>query len=100
MILVRILHYWYTSQLFCIKWSNVTSTFFNTSNGVRQGGILSPKLFAIYIDDLSVILSQLNVGCFINDTCMNHLFYADDMCLMAPSPSGIQTLIQNCEGMG
>ncbi len=26
--------------------------YFNVSNGVRQGGVLSPTLFAVYVDDL------------------------------------------------
>ena len=37
----------------CIKWGQSTSCFFTVSNGVRQGGILSPRLFAVYVDDLS-----------------------------------------------
>ena len=32
---------------------------FNVSNGARQSGVLSPKLFAIYIDNLSQDLAQL-----------------------------------------
>ena len=33
---------------------------------VRQGGVLSPKLFAIYIDDLSNELALCKSGCYIN----------------------------------
>ena len=49
--------------------------FFNISNGVRQGGILSPKLFSVYIDDLSKFLMKSGIGCFINNVCFNHVFY-------------------------
>ena len=57
-ILIRILLYWYRTQTFCIKWGSTTSEFFNVSNGVRQGGILSPYLFIVYIDDLSNMLNS------------------------------------------
>ena len=69
----------------CVKWGKVNSASFNVSNGVRQGGILSPKLFAIYVDDLSHELTLCKSGCYIDDQCMNHVMYADDICLMAPS---------------
>ena len=36
------------------------------------------------MDDLSFILSESGIGCHINDLCINHVFYADDFCLMAP----------------
>ena len=62
-------------------------------NGVRQGGILSPYLFALYVDGLSVELINSNAGCTINNRFVNHFFYADDMCLVAPSAMGLQTLI-------
>ena len=34
-------------------WGAVMSPYFTISNVVRQGGILSPSLFAVYMDDLS-----------------------------------------------
>ena len=39
------------------------SNFFSVNNGVRQGGMLSPLLFNVYIDYLSVSLSKQPVGC-------------------------------------
>ena len=48
------------------------------SNGVCQGGILSPILFNIYVDDLSAKLINLKIGCKINDVYVNRLMYADD----------------------
>ena len=74
----------------CFKWDKLNSAYFNVSNGVRQGGILSPKLFAIYVDDLSQELTLCKSGCYIDDQCMNHVMYTDDIFLMAPSAIGLQ----------
>ena len=82
--------------MFCVKWGDISSTFFNVTNGVRQGSILSPYLFAVYVDDLSEILNSCNVGTYMNNQPMNHIFYADDLCLVAPSPSGLQSLLNIC----
>jgi retron-type reverse transcriptase len=57
LLFVRILVYWYRNQTFCIKWGSVSSRFFTVSNGVRQCGILSPYLFTLYVNDLSLILN-------------------------------------------
>ena len=51
-------------------------------------------------DDLSYVLRAINVGCFIDNTCTNHYFYADDMCLLAPSAGGLQKLIDACSKYG
>ena len=100
LIIVRLLSFWYSSQQFCVKWGNSTSAFFFTGNGVRQGGILSPRLFTFYLDDLSLHLKSVNIGCFIDDVCVNHFFYADDMCILAPSPSGLKLLLDICASYG
>ena len=94
--LVRIIMFWYRSQTICVKWSKLCSPYFIVSNGVRQGGILSPKLFFVYVDDLSVALSATKTGCFINDKSVNFVFYADDLCIMSASPAGLQKLIDIC----
>ena len=94
--LVRILIYWYSSQKMSIRWGSMISESFNVSNGVRQGGILSPYLFNLYMDDLSSRLKSHYAGCKIANMIINHLFYADDLVLMCPSHRGLQELLETC----
>ena len=49
LVIVRIIAYWNQTQTMCVKWGKVNSAYFNVSNGVRQGGILSPKLYMLMI---------------------------------------------------
>ena len=94
--LVRLIITWYGSQLFHIQWGDVITEGFAVSNGVRQGGILSPFLFNFYIDSLSTALSGTGVGCHYMGS-VNHVAYADDMLLLSPSPFGLQTLLNTCD---
>ena len=96
-VIVRLLMYWYMKQNFIIKWCDKLSTPFNGTNGLRQGGILSPILFNVFMDDPSQELSNTNVGCYHNNVCINHLFYADDSVLLASSPAALQLLLKVCE---
>ena len=64
---------------------SVLSNSFHISNGVCQGGVLSPYLFLLYMNSLSENLNRLLVGCYIGDNKLNHLFFADDICLLALS---------------
>ena len=47
-----------------------------------------------YVNQILVVIL------YIDNVCMNHLFYADDICLLAPSAAGIQQLINICEKYG
>ena len=95
--LIRILVYWYSKQCMTIRWGSTMSKSFHVSNGVRQGGILSPYLFSLYMDDLSSSLNNIYAGCKLSTRIINHLFYADDLVLFCPSHDGLQDLLSTCE---
>ena len=65
--------------------------------GVRQGGVLSPYLFAIFIDDLIDRVKSSNTGCFLSFICCCVFLYADDILLLSPSITGLQALLTACE---
>ena len=84
----------------CVRWGSNTSEKFSVSNGVRQGSMISPHLFKVYIDDLSVILNSLKIGCSVSDTLINHIMYADDLVLFSPSSASLQKLLNICQQFG
>ena len=45
---------------------------------------------------LSSLLNTSRIRCHINDVCINHVFYADDLCLIAPCALALQELINMC----
>ena len=81
--IIRILIYWYSKQRMCVKWGNSVSTPFGVSNGVCQGGLLSPALFNLYMDELSQQLNECQTGCLIGNILINHLMYADDLAILS-----------------
>ena len=60
----------------CIKWDSVSSGKFTVSNGVKQGGILSP-IFFIYVNTLSVSLNQPYTRRCLNRKATKNLCYVD-----------------------
>ena len=50
--LVTILCYWYRHREMFVRWGSSLSTSFRVINGARQGGVLSPLLCNVYINDL------------------------------------------------
>ena len=95
--IIRLLMFWYRNQKLCIKWDSVLSEKFSVTNGIKQGGILSPKLFNIYVNTLSVSLNEKYIGCCLNGKVVNHLYYADDLVLVSPTASGMNELLRVCE---
>ena len=72
------------------------SVYFMAINGVKQGGVSSPVLFCLYIDDLLLTLSKSGVGCFIGKNFVGALAYADDIILVAPTASALHKLLSIC----
>ena len=65
--------------------------------GFRQGGVLSPYLFAVYLDDLSNELNNVKAGCYVGEVLLNHLMFADDICVFCPSVRWLQRILDVCQ---
>ena len=84
----------YTNDRASIKVKGKCSNFFDVNIGVRQGCILSPLLFNIFLCDLAKSLSQLEspeIG------HINSLFWADDLVMFSDSESGLQKMLSILE---
>ena len=62
---LMIIMYWYMNMRYNVKWSKSYSAFFDVLCGSKQGGVLLPDFFAVYINDLIIELRRLGVGCHI-----------------------------------
>ena len=98
----------YAKSKSCVLQNGKMSNYFSSYAGVRQGEILSPLLFAFYINDLEDFLKSKDISSLsslkdishdvenLMDTEMNlyldllALFYADDTILMSENASGLQ----------
>ena len=96
-LLVYFLITWYSSQSCTVSWDGSVSTPFSVSNGVRQGGVLSPVLFTVYMDILLNMLKDCGVGCYWDGVFVGALGYADDIILLAPCPSALRLMLTTCE---
>ena len=62
----------------------------HVTNGVRQRGVLSLYLCAEYLYDLSNELNNIKAGCYIGEVLLNHLMFADGICVFCPSVRWLQ----------
>lgn len=93
---IETLRDWYSKLDSCVRWKDQFSTAFAVTSGVRQGGILSPLLFAISVDDILKKLEKSKAGCFIGILCCNSFMYADDLILLSLTLKDLQDLVDLC----
>ena len=96
-MVARFLSFVYTNQKCKVRWRHCVSDFIDISNGVKQGGVLSPILFTLYIDVLLSRLKGSNVGCHIGSHYIGSVAYADDIVLLCPSISSTKVMLDVCK---
>ena len=96
-MVLRLLINMYINQELQVRWGTQTSATFSVSNGVKQGGVLSPILFTVYVNELLQKLEEKRIGCRVGNYFAGCLAYADDLTLLAPTKKGLQFMIDTCE---
>ena len=72
-----------------VRWG-ITTTFLFWFRTALSKGIILPMLFNVYMDKLSIKLSGSGIGGDIGGHLINHLCYADDLCLISLYSAGMQ----------
>ena len=100
-ILANLIKY-YDNSLAIITNQNTTSAIFATKLGVKQGGPLSPRLFAIYLEDLvdNIEAGDMGIQAGGNAHRVNILLYADDIILVSQSIGELQAMLNTTTQYG
>lgn len=80
----------------CVVVNSVQSDRFPCTAGVPQGAVLSPFLYAVYINGLAVELKNAGFGVDAFGRVVPLLLYADDIVLLARSPAELQRMLDVC----
>jgi len=93
---VRIMIDWYGKTFSVVKWNNIFSREVCVRSGIRQGGILSPVFFNIYMDSIISSLRTSSLGCYFKGVYVGCIVYADDILLISASVVQLQQMLDLC----
>ena len=81
--LLRIIRDMYQKVKSCVKCCNSYSDYFEYAVGLRQGEVISPILFSMFVEDLELYLqNNVDSGLIIDDIVLIMLLFADDMAIL------------------
>ena len=75
------------------------SSPFRVMRGLRQGCVLSPTLFSLYINSLTEELRSKGVGVTCGERPVPALLYADDMVILADDEAALSKGLETLGGV-
>ena len=76
----------YQAPAACVRVNEYTT-------GVKRGDVLSPTLFSIYVNDLSLQIKAPSLGVKVDDQIVSILLYADDVVLLAEQEKDLHIIL-------
>ena len=95
--ILRILQNMYSEVNYSIKLPYGLTDFVSSSTGLKQGYVLSPLLFNLYVNDLPLCFGRNHDPVTIGKYMTNVLMYADDLVLMSVSKEGLQKCLDDLQ---
>jgi len=95
--MIRALRSLYNNVQSCIKLNGSLTDWFSVNTGLKQGCIISPLLFNIYINELIDAIKALNVGIDIGNEKVCILLYADDVVFLCENEKDLQKMLNTLE---
>ena len=89
----HLLRSWYQSTTCTVLWDGEQSHPFSTRQGVKQGAVLSPLLYRLFVNDLLLELEHSGLSVRIGSVFCGAPMYADNHILIACSPEDLQSMI-------
>ena len=83
----------YTGMTSTVLHEGVLSRWFPVKQSVRQGGVLSPRLYLLQINDLLVELRNSGYGAYVGNIYCGSPTQADDIALISLTPVGLQAMM-------
>ena len=91
--LLELLRNWYSHSSCLVLWNGASSRKVSIKQDVRQGGILSPFQYSVFVDELLDILVSSQHGAFTGDVYVGAPMYADDLALVSESSTVLQNML-------
>ena len=83
----------YSNVTCAVRINGVLSDWFGVNIGLKQGCLISPMLFNLYLNDLVDCLKDAECGVLWGEEMLSVLLYADDILMVSESEQGLQKLL-------
>ena len=93
----NLLRNWYQNNKAAVLVENNQTEFFETKIGLKQGSVLSPILFDLFISTLPKEMKELNLGISIDNCWVGMELFADDIAILANSEEELQQMLKVVE---
>ena len=96
--MLRIIRDMYNNVKTCVRSCRSYSDFFECAVGLKQGEVISPLLFSLFIEDLELFLQEdQNCGLRLDDITFLLMLFADDMVILGKDINDLQNSLELLE---